>query len=324
MKRHKTLINSAKIASAGATVAAIAFALGVFDETARVPTSEADILALNFAERTSTEKFVAGLKELGHNRPEVYSLNGNTVYFSSAMYNQEPLEVMEMYEREFYEQGLNPRIYRGITDENADEMFKTALSGGVVPMMISPDNILLGGVESTGPTKTEEDLMNNFKRNTGKAPWRLFDAHRYIEINRDGEKTLVTSSWSDKGFDYEKMIPGARVSDANTDVEVPACPGCVRLTNFENRSSGSAYRNNVFWGESDTRQQVQFYDRALLARGWEPTESARVMDQLADLVQFQGQDGIMREYVRNGEHMQVLALPDTEGVGSVTHTVVSE
>lgn len=318
------LINAAKITFTGATVAAIAFGFGVFDQGIEVPESQADILSMDFADRTSTEKFVAGLQDLGHNAPEVYNLNGNTVFFSSAIHKEEPLVVMEKYEREFYEQGLNPEIFSGVTDENADRMFKTSLSGGVVPMVISPDSILLGGVESTGPTKTEEDLVNNFNNNKGKAPWKLFDAHKYVEINRDGENTLVTSSWSDKGFDYEKMIPGAKVADVNTDAEVPACPGCVRLTNFEDLGGEKAYRNNVFVGSADASQQVQFYDRALVGRGWEETESSVVMEKLRGLVEFQGQEAQMREYSRNGQFMQVIALPDSESNQTITHTVMSD
>ncbi|MEZ4460812.1 MAG: hypothetical protein R3E66_13990 [bacterium] len=323
MNTRKAFINVCKLALSGATVAAIAFAFGVFDHTGEVATSDADILALNFGDRTSTEKFVAGLKELGHDAPQVYNLNGNQVFFSSAIQDGEPLEVMERYQREFYEQGLNPAIYTDINDDNADEMFKTSVSGGVVPLVVSPDNILLGGMESTGPTKTYDDLMKNFEKNKGKAPWKLFDAHRYIEINRDGEKTLVTSSWSDKGFDYAKMIPGAKITDTNTDVEVPSCPGCLRLTNFSDQGGKSTYRNNVFWGTADVAQQAKFYDQAMLARGWEPTESTQIMDKLNGLVEFEGQDGVMREYVRNGEHMQVLALPDPQG-GTMTHTVVTD
>lgn len=321
----KPLINAAKITFTGATVAAIAFGFGVFDENAEVATSQADILSLDFADRTSTEKFVAGLQDLGHNPPEIYNLNGNTVFFSSAIHKEEPLVVMEKYEREFYEQGLNPEIYTGMTDENAEGMFKTSLNGGVVPMVISPDNIVLGGVESTGPSATEEDLIQNFEKNKGKAaPWKLFDAHKYIEINRDGENTLVTSSWSDKGFDYEKMIPGAKVADVNTDVEVPACPGCTRMTNFEDLGGDKAYRSNVFVGGGDASQQAQFYDRALIGRGWEETESSVVMEKLRGLVEFQGQEAQLREYSRNGQFMQVLSLPDTDSNQTITHTVLSD
>lgn len=323
MKFARPIINLAKMTVAGAIVATIAFGFGVFDETASVPASNADIFAMDFADRTSTEKFVASLEELGHNRPEVYNLNGNTVFFSSAFHEQEPRAVMEKYQREFHEQGLNPELFLEVNDANSDRMMKTALSGGVVPMMISEDNILLGGVVSVGDTRTEEDLVRNFEANKGKAPWKLFDAHRYVEINRDGGRTLVTSSWSDKGFDYEKMIPGSRAAGANTDPDVPACPGCVRLTSFSDEGEGH-YRNNVYFGVSDVRSQADFYDQAMRARGWEQTETSRVMGTMSQYVEFDGQDGIMREYIRDGEMMQVMALPDPNGEGAITHTVITD
>lgn len=312
---------TAKLAVTGATIAAIAIGFGIFDSNLEVQDSEADIVSFDFAEREPVQKFEDSLDDLGHPDPRPFNLNGNTVYFSSIETTEEPKQVMERYLREFYEEGLNSRPEYAPNAETGDAVILDGQAGGIVPMFVSNDQVILGGMELAKDWETADDLRAIFRDHDKDAPWKLWKGYRNIEISRTDRKTLVSASWSRNDFDYEKMMMGNESEDQNVSTEVPGCIGCVRVNSFEDLSASSNYRNDIYMGASPPEELSRFYDQALSSRGWEPTEATIAFDRVRQYADFKGEDAIMRRYARGLERMTVMSYRDQVDDASVVHTI---
>lgn len=323
-KLYLAVKNLAKCAGAGGLIFAIAFGFGVFDPDLEVQSSDADILALDFAKRTPVEKFEGALDDLGHRDPRPFNMNGNVVFFSSLETEEEPLAVMERYQRQFYESGLNSEPFYEVNDKNSEKIILEGHQGGIVPMHIDPNHIILGGMEMAEKVVDHDDLEQAFKKHNLEEPWKLYKGYRNIEITKTERNTLVTASWSHNDFDYEKMMLGNEAEDQNASADIPGCIGCVRVNSFEDLDGDSAYRNDVYLGRSSPRDMSLFYDRALARRGWEPTEATGAFDKVRQYADFQGQDSIMRRYARGNEFITVIAYPDKRDDISVVHAVKHE
>ena len=105
---NSAIKTAAKLAIAGTTIAGIGFAMVTFGGTKTpVKEAEADILALDFAPKSKSEKFVDSLKDLGMEKPRVYDWNGNTMYLSTMVTNRTPTEVLRDFQGKFVENGVN-------------------------------------------------------------------------------------------------------------------------------------------------------------------------------------------------------------------------
>lgn len=313
----------AKLGFTGGIVAGVAFAFGVFNPDLTVSESEADILSFGQREVTPTEKFTSSMADLGHSKPQAFNLNGNVVYFSTRLHDESPMEVMEQYQSKFVEKGLAPRKFN-LMDDDVNEAMLTAMNGGIVPIYTSEQKVFMGGMIPKIPTKTAEELEGLHDKFSKSTPWEMFKGFHNVEITTSGSGTIATSSWSDENFDYNKMLPGNRALDQNVDPEVPSCPGCTRVSSFEDLDKEQTFRNNVYEATSSVEQLARFYDQSLTARGWEMTESSRVMEKLRDFADFEGKDGIQRQYEKNGQIVTILTHPSGDGVTATAHTVVSD
>lgn len=297
-----------KLLLTGAMIAAIAFSFGVFTTDAEVKRSEADILALDFAPAQPHEKLSSSLDKLGHPEPWPLEINGNTVYFSSKVHRDEPKRVMSDYLRTFYDQGVNRQDYSTEYGEDVKTIGLDAFTGGVVPILVDDDNIVLGGMSVGGQADTSDDLRAIWDAHDPEHFEEMFSGFRHIQIDRDGPETLVSSVWSDEEFDYKKMNFGGREGDANASAEFPSCPGCIRLNSFESLDSDRPYESASFLGAGRSLLEAQdFYDRALRKRGWEPTEASSTMEKVRQHVNFQGKhEARMLQYAREGKFMTVI------------------
>ena len=309
-----------KLGFTGATVAALAFAFGVFDSELEVKESQADIFALDIADPTPRTKFVESLDLLGHNKPRPFDLNGNTVFFSSKQSKDDPLRVMQDYQQVFYDQGINPEVYMDINDDNQDNVMLSGMNGGIVPMFVTDEYIMLGGMETAKDVKNTTELRDLNKTLDKEKPYELFKSYKAIEIFKTPHNTLVSASWSDESFDYDKMYMDSEAEDRNVNTEVPACPGCLRVTAFEDLSDNN-YRSDVYLGKNSPRKMVRFYDQSMRARGWEPTEASATLEKIKQYADFAGDDSVMRQYARGPEFMTVMAHPSGEDGKSIVHTV---
>lgn len=299
----------AKLTLTGMTIVLIAFVFGVFTPEADVKESEADILALGFGPAPSHEVLADSLKSLGHPEPWPLNVNGNTVYFSSKVHKaQEPREVMQDYLRKFYDLGLNRQDYSEAYGDDFEAIGLDAFAGGVVPIEMSNDHIVLGGMSSAARAETSDDLHEDWENHNPEEFHELFSGFRHITIDRDGPETLVSSVWSDEEFDYTKMDLGSRMSDVNTSHEFPSCPGCIRLNSFESLNSDRPYESAAYLGGGRSLDEAKaFYDQTLRARGWEPTEASATMAKVRQHVEFKGKyEARMLQYAREGRFMTVM------------------
>lgn len=309
-----------KLAVCGALIAAVAVAIAMFGADADITESHADVVWLTDTDRSNTERFVDGLDNLGHSPAERYDLNGNTVYFSTAVSRKRPRQLMAEYQEEFQRQGLNDRIYVDLSSANEIERTETALTGGVVPLAISSNHVALAGTVTKNGAEDRSELLAN--RADAEDATKLFRAHRYIEISRsdDSRHTSVVATWSDEDFDYQRMVPGSSAEGQSFDATVPACPNCTRLTRFSDANPGRAPRTELsFIGPRSIDETRAYYSRTLADRGWQREDLTSPIDEIRQSFQLELPDGRTDMYRRGDESLQLSFLVDDR----TGHTITS-
>lgn len=310
-RQSSVLVTSVKLALCGTVIFAIAFAFAVMGTDGDVSESHADITWLSPFERSNTESFNQALSRLGHDEPRRYDLNGNTVYFSTNTTHKMPLQVMVEYQEEFVRQGLNERIFVHLSDAERDERTTTALMGGLAPLAISDDYVVLAGVVTANGARDSAELLQNYADAEDRGD--LFRAHRYIEISRgaDSRHTSIVSSWSDEDFDYRRMIPGSDAQGQAFDSSVPACPGCTRLTRFADddpRVTGQV--DLAFIGPRSAEDTRAYYHRTLSQDGWQRQESTNTIAAIEDFFGVDAPEGQSDQFHRDGQQLTLIYLPD--------------
>ena len=306
----RLLVNLGKLTACGAAVAAIAFGIAVWGSPAGVSESHADLMWFGSFERSNTDRFESSLQRLGHEEPQSYRLNGNQVYFSSATSLKTPQELLLDYQEEFRRQGLNDRVYGAIRPHEESERTLTGLTGGLVPLAISAERVLLGGMVTTNNARDAEGLLENFAGAAEASA--LFRGHRYIEIIRtpDRRHSSIVATWSDESFDYGAMKPGAEGARADFDPEVPACPGCTRVTRFAEEGHGVGRVDMAFVGPQGPYETLEFYRYAMAQRGWVNSEVGSHMETLEDLFDMELEEGVALTLVRDGQELVLFSTRD--------------
>lgn len=128
--------------------------------TIGVQESSADIFSMSFAAPTSTQRLQSALDRLGHEKPRVYDLNGNTVMFSTSVMRGTPRQVVDRYMRVFFDEGVNPVIIQNpdqMTSEDREAIVDARVKGGVVPTKVSKDYFVMGGSVLNLPDPMSEE-----------------------------------------------------------------------------------------------------------------------------------------------------------------------
>ncbi|RAL25013.1 hypothetical protein DL240_02025 [Lujinxingia litoralis] len=309
---QRTAINLAKTAAAGAMIAALAWAVGVFDIDGSVQDSHADLLDLRpLSTIDPVESFARELAELGHPEPRTYELNGNTIYFSVRKTDAPPLQVLQTYQRQFKKARLNDQIYLNLQQDQSEARMITALTGGLVPHSVEPNHVTMGGLITRGRARNADDIRRDFVN--APDPNLLFRGHRWIEAFREPhhEQTTVIASWSDDAFLYGRMLPTEmRVGyGAGADDVVPACPGCVRLNRMRDLSGDKhqfLFEGNVYTTNHSPEQIIDFYQRALTARGWTAHENNNVFYDVQIAVDFEGRQTDVLAFKRDDRFIKLV------------------
>ncbi len=308
-----------KLGICGAVIFAIGFSIAVVGTSGTVSVSHADVAWFSPFERTNSERFETSLDKLGHDEPRRFNLNGNTVFFSTATSRKMPRQLMAEYQEEFRRQGLNDQIYVDLSAEQADARTFTSLTGGLVPLEIRDDQIVLGGVLTANKASTPQELMKNMME--ADNPDDLFRAHRYIEITRspDRRHTSIVSSWSDEAFDYSRMRPGSRAEGQIYDHVVPPCPGCTRLTRFADDNPAEADRVDLaFLGPRSIDETRDFYYRTLVGDGWVFDEVAARMEKLEEFIDLEVPLGEAMTFQRGNQQLTLIVMPDPRSGQTMT------
>lgn len=100
-----------KIGLAGASLVVIATLIVIFGPEGDVSDSEALVWDMGVFEQSRTQKFAQSLEHLGHSPPENYEYNGNDVYFSKRIVDEQPRQLLREYQQTFVDRGLNDQMY---------------------------------------------------------------------------------------------------------------------------------------------------------------------------------------------------------------------
>lgn len=310
MKRdnvHKASVATAKLATAGATIFAIGWAILVLQPTPDEPVQkvDADIAMLGFGPKSDQQKFVDALMDEGLEKPRAYDHNGNKLFFSTTTTTETPRQVLARFQRAFVEQGLNDTVHLkpptapsgleefdiedpAVREQIAkDSVPRTAWTndyfGGIVPTQVSEKMVVMAGAttneESTNWRGFLTELRESQKAGELRDLGQGVKAMRYMDAVRESPgKTRVTAVWSDDEYDIGKFANiGDFTDDLGGDPSVPVCPGCERLMHFKGETE-DAYDNHAFKAPAHSMDQMLGYYREVLPpRGWKLSEADAIL-----------------------------------------------
>jgi hypothetical protein len=332
-----------KLGIAGASLVAIGWSVITFYPTkGGVKETEADIVSMVTFKRTSTQQFALALDALGHDRPRSYDYNGNKVFFSSRTTTQSPEQVLREYQEFFTRRGINERPYYeaspdggprpGENDETyqalVEERGLAMLSGQLVPSIITPNYVAMGGGIIEGEPRTCAEAAEILERQVANGIPHfndVFRGFRGIEAMRseDGRHTHVTASWSESNYDMDKHIPRdtrAKVRGTNPDPELPSCPGCERLQRFAGEGKEKDYVTNVFLSPQHHSSVASFYLQAMQARGWKETDSSQFSRDILNMTVYRDLPATSLQLVRGNEFLNIVVEPTDQGTLVTTMT----
>jgi len=326
-----------KLALAGLTILAIAMAMLTFGPDQTVKSAEADILSFDFAPKTNTQKFQDSLSELGMDKPRKYDWNGNKMYFSTMVTDDEPLEVLYKFQKKFYDKGLNKEIYSGRSKavdargRHASELTPAEqkqsvehmgdlytkhgnfFTGGIVPHVVDRDYVSMSGMDSKSGAKQPMEFLKEVMDR--KSP-RLSDsvgAARVVEAFRESGRTRVTATWTDDEVDFSKFRNASTSGETGGSATVPACMGCERMMRFEGESE-KGYVSHAFQSKTQTKLDViKFYNRALTNRGWLVSPATIAMQEAEHQGMRTPSNAELLSFTRDKEFLTLLIYTDDEG-----------
>lgn len=335
-----------KLGLAGATIFAIGWGFLTFGPEGEVKESQADIGDLTLmAPLDNTQRFVKALDNLGHEKPRIYNYNGTQVYFSTRASPKKPRELIKEYQEAFVEEGVNKKVYDVRVDfdalaaqgedaikKEADARVRAMLEGEV-QVLYHDDNRVVMGSALIDRSKAKPEFSEGKEDGTLDVDFQfkeVFKAHRYIEATWHPvrQESFVTASWGDEDFDIKKTLPTSqqdpetRAENNSTDLIVPTCLGCERLTRFATDANDKPYVFQIFKSSQDQDQVEQFYRKAMLGRGWQETKHAK---HLADFSFNNGQeveDGKILQFKKGRQNVTLTVHP--EPTGSTVSAILSD
>ncbi len=338
-KHIKTLL---KLGLAGSTILAIGALFLVANPDGEVQDSQADIVDLDvLAPQTSTQKFVAALDDLGHEKPRIYNYNGTEIYFSTRTSPKRPNELIDEYQRAFVDRGVNSKTWGVQLDKEllkdpkklkvaANERAAASLAGEVQVAYHDEDRVIMNGavidvdhLQFHYNQDNEEYAPSNFHN--------LFKMHRYVEANWNPIKneSTVTATWSDEDFDVTKTMderfqdPESTLTDNAPDLSIPSCIGCARLTRFATVANDKPYVKQILTAPSTPDDVARFYREAMPRNGWLPMPG-KTLDQRIASQNPQFEHTKLLTFQRNGEFVTISIYPDNDTGGSIIDTMTSD
>ncbi len=266
------------------------------------------------------------LAELGHDAPQTYAINGNTIFFSVRHVDGgQPKALLREYQDAFVRSGLNDKPYYELHDSQWEDRMMSALKGGVVPHLVSSEHVAMGGMVMWNGARTDEQVIRGMRADYDES--EMFKGHRFIEIfegDASGRATVV-SSWSDEKFDYSEMIPSTSEHLASGELNkiVPKCPGCMRIHHLEDVGRpGSPHEGLVLTSPDAPRQLRQFYGEAMTLRGWEMGEDTQVMTRLTEQMQLPYHQDLMT-FRREDEVLTLMIMETLREHETAVHATIS-
>lgn len=322
-----------KLGACGALIVAIGAAMLVASPQG-VPEAEADIAWLSLVHRSGQERFVEALESAGLDNARAYDWNGNLIYFAFDETDEPPLDVSLRLQAEMVKAGLNERVYTYPVDpmsvleeespaEVKAEFLEASIDffrGGLVPVKETDGYISLNGVELHREIETLEDVIGVAMElaDDEEAVQKAVKATRFVEAFRTPEnpRTQVVAVYSQDNVDLTKFRPDAPGVTLLGEVDdgIPACPGCVRSSRVAGTGAEKDYLMLSFDTPAGRKATLDFYEKAMAARGWELQPSAMMIEGLIDASVIHDEDiqGEIATFAR-GELMVHVHVYDAEG-----------
>jgi hypothetical protein len=304
------MVLAVKLALTVAIMVGVGWILVSSDPEGQIAESQADIVALQMRPKSDTQRFRDALDNLGHEPAQAFELNGNRILFSVNNTDESPQQVLRAYQDEFVAQQLNDQTFTTLSMAEMAARKRTSFSGGIVPLKLSPEHIIMGGVSTRGGSKTTADLVGEF--DASKTPAELFNAFRWIEITRSNNNTgsTVTATWSNENFDYDAMFPRPKASQSeDVDERVPVCPKCLKVNQFADESRPGTHETYVFTTSLGPYQLRSFYQETLQRRGWQLDERSQWLDELRVHLDFEAAQMDRLEFRRDDQTLEVAIYP---------------
>lgn len=344
---HQAIFGSVKLLFAACTIVAIGAVFLTMNPSPEEPVkkAEADIFELGMGPGDKQDLFVESLKELGMEKPRPYDWNGNKFYFSMKQTKQPPLEVMREFQEKFAEKGVNSKPHlqsipplaqfgtmtefknlpldkqrdKAKVLEKNMEWMDDFFNGGVVPIEANEDYMSMSG--STPKLDSANALDYLMKKSRAKLSLEdSVKAMRFIDATRDPRSglTTVTATWSDRELDIKKLSNRSDTAHLSVDADIPSCMGCERMMRFAGEGNESGYKDNIFAGHVSPDQMISFYDRALKARGWDESPTARVLEGISKKGIGEIETGaIVRHYSMGPRFLTVMAYREQHSSRSI-------
>jgi hypothetical protein len=288
-----------KLGLSGALICGIAWGFLVLDEEATVPDAEADIAGSGPISSVTGRNFAEIMDKSGM-KPKPYEINGNDVFFSVGYSDESPREVLDYYQTRFVAAGINPKKFTEVPestytrtigdlaagevqmDEYEKQYKAMMLNGGVVPLVVSDEQVTMGGtVVRGGKTKGVREYFPEWSFDPEGDPHleELMEGFRFIEAKRTrpGGKTRITSVWADRDFDSGKMQKPNQ-KGLRSVVEAPACIGCSVGTQMRSRDPSEPYSMSNMYTSRSIVQTREFYAAAMKNRGWQTSDATEAIN----------------------------------------------
>lgn len=325
LKMKPLALKFAKCALTALIVAGIALALVSLGEDAEVPSTQADIVTGLFAPATKTARFADALGAMGHPEPLALDLNGNRVFFSSKEIEGSPEAALCEYQQEFVRQELNAEAFCDLGFGQHWQRKRASFSGGVVPMLITPEHVLMSGVEQRDGRDSSAELLAGAA--SARQMAEVFGPYRVVEILQEegAKKATALAMWSDESFDYAKMFPvKGRQARQAVDPQVPICTGCLLVNSLGDAAAAGVYQTYTFTATQSPLQVGTFYQEQLKASGWDKAGHSPYYDLINQAAPPEHGYVQPLQFERADLSMSVHIYPLEEPAGTGVHVTLAD
>lgn len=238
-----------RLAATGLTVGAVGLAFVTLAPTQHpdsaptleVPDSNADIFTMAFGERTSTQKFQSALDRLGHEKPRVYDLNGNTVMFSTNTRRGSIGDAVQDYLQAFADEDLNPHVFDPYVKDGSDDhkaMLEAAVNGGIIPWTIDDSYMAMGGAVMDVAHGDDDDLSVRLQQQAGEVDELLDRLEWAVERCSDDPAAIARAMEAPKPV---QMLYGTSNRSTSELCSGSAAPGSCDTVMYHQQHNAKRY-----------------------------------------------------------------------------------
>lgn len=232
--------------------------------------STADIIDLAGVSGRDDTEFVRVLESLGHDRFDVYEVNGQTIYTSVRHEpTRSPISLLQDYQRELVAHGVNDRAYFDLSSGDPEDRLFTGLKGGLVPFKVGERHVAMGGVITQRRAISDDEVIRDIDAMLDRP--QGFRGHRTIEIMRPegSNRSTVVATWAEE-FDFDEFQPGSEsMRSREFEEDIASCPSCTRVHHLAHPRRQTVDKGvHLFMGPRSTSFYRDWYRDEFESQGW--------------------------------------------------------